>query len=951
MPKRIVLSFLIIVLQALVRPTVAAEPTTLPATWAWQPVARPTLPQVRDQAWGNQPIDQLVLARLEVAGLRPGPSADRRALVRRAYFDLIGLPPPAEVVESFVKDTAADAYEKLMDGLLASPHFGERWARHWMDLVRYAEGFGHEFDFPIAHAYEYRDYLIRAFNADVPYNQFVTEHIAGDLLPNPRLNPQSQFNESIIGTGFWWFGEQIHAPVDVRQNQADRIDNQIDVMAKTFLGLTVACSRCHDHKFDPIKQKDYYGLFGIVESSRRQEAMLDPHGTITRIASEIQSLRAQGDEVLRRAVSAPTNLVEAIKADSELGSAAKPSHPLFALATCPKDDKDFDQWRRDTLVKLTKAEHRSTESRTHSAVFKSFAQTGYKDWVRTGWAFAGEPTRPGNWDCSAADPDIVTTPSAHSGVLSNRLKGVLSSPSFIISKPALLYHVAGQGGRVRLVIDGYRMDQFSGLLFAGAIFEVKTAGEFVWRRQAQDVSRYVGQRAHIEIIDEGDEWVAVDEIRFADADAPLPQDPPSALCAAILNDPQVVSIDALSRAYASIIALALEDFANGKTDADQAQIISWLIRHHIVDIRSEKLADLTAIKAHIANLSNQVPEPMRAVAMLDADGFDERVFVRGNHGSLGEKTPRAFLSSLAGTDQPSIESGSGRMELARRMTDPSDPLLSRVMVNRLWHHLLGRGIVASVDDFGKMGERPSNPQLLDYLADDFRTHGWSIKRMIRQIMLSRTYQMSSRAADADAERQDPNNILLHRANLRRLEAEEIRDSMLAASGRLDLTMFGPSVDVHLTEFMEGRGKPKSGPLDGAGRRSIYLAVRRNFLSPMMLAFDAPAPFNTMGRRSVSNVPAQALMLMNDPFVLQQAKKWAGHIASQNELSARQRIAAMYETAFSRPATDREIDRAVQFMESQSKEMGIASVPSDLNPAAWTDLAHGLMNAKEFIFLN
>jgi hypothetical protein len=250
-----------------------------------------------------------------------------------------------------------------------------------------------------------------------------------------------------------------------------------------------------------------------------------------------------------------------------------------------------------------------------------------------------------------------------------------------------------------------------------------------------------------------------------------------------------------------------------------------------------------------------------------------------------------------------------------------------------------------------MGERPSNPELLDYLADEFRGDGWSVKRMIRQVMLSRTYQMSSRAADADAERLDPNNILLHRANLRRLEAEEIRDSMLAASGRLDLTMFGPSIDVYLTEFMEGRGRPKSGPLDGAGRRSIYLSIRRNFLSPMMQAFDAPTPFNTMGRRSVSNVPAQALMLMNDPFVLEQARRWASQIDEHKELSPRDRVAAMYQSAFSRPPTDREIDRAILFLENQSKERGFDSASTDLRPELWADLAHGLMNAKEFIFLN
>jgi hypothetical protein len=929
----------------------AAAPETLPATWAWEPVRRPELPVVHDKAWSQSPIDRLVLANLESTNLRPAPPADRTALIRRAYFDLIGLPPSAEAVSHFVNDPDQDSFAKVVDGLLANPHFGERWARHWMDLVRYAEGFGHEFDFPITHSYQYRDYLIRAFNSDVPYDQFVREHIAGDLLENPRHNPDTHFNESIIGTGFWWFGEQIHAPVDVRQHQGDRIDNQIDVMAKTFLGLTVACARCHDHKFDPIKQKDYYGLFGIVESSRRQEAMLDPGEKIATRATEIQRLRRQGDKILATAYKAsPDRLAKSLREISTGGPATQPAHALFALATLPDDAADFEKWRTRTIAALDVARKAADDSRRKSTLFKSFEKTGYKDWVATGWAFGTSPSPLGQWDATDKKSAFVTTRSAHSGLLASRLKGALYSPSFILTRPTLLYHVAGRGGQVRLVINGYRMDQFSGLLFAGAILDVKTGPEWVWRRQAQDVSRYVGHRAHIEIIDEGDGYVAVDEIRFADADSPLPQDPPSVLCECILKDPSVKSVDSLIAAYAKQTAIALDRLKDGTCDAEQARLISWLASHDSLDADADQLAQLSRLKRKIDTLARELPEPMRAVAMLDVNGFDERVFVRGNHGTPGDAAPRQFLLSLAGPHQPPIGAGSGRMDLARRMIDPSDPLLPRVMVNRLWHHLLGRGIVATVDDFGKMGERPSNPPLLDFLADDFTTHGWSVKRMIRQIVLSRTYQMSSRAADADAERLDPNNILLHRANLRRLEAEEIRDEILAASGRLDLTMFGPSVDVHLTEFMEGRGRPKTGPLDGDGRRSIYLAVRRNFLSPMMLAFDAPAPFNTMGRRSVSNVPAQALMLMNDPFVLQQARRWAGQVVSRKDVSVDERIAAMYRSAFSRPPTEKEIARAKAFLDAQAAARGDESAGAP-GVEGYADVAHALMNSKEFIFLD
>jgi hypothetical protein len=255
------------------------------ARWCWQPVKPQTPSAVKDADWPRQPLDRFILARLEEKGLAPAKPADRPALIRRAHFDLIGLPPTAEEVEAFVNDPSSKAFEKVVDRLLDSPHFGERWARHWMDLVRYAETFGHEFDYPIPHATLYRDYLIRALNADVPYNQLVVEHLAGDLLAEPRQHPTDGYNESIIGTGFWWFGEATHAPVDVKGDEAGRVDNQIDVMTKTFLGLTVACARCHDHKFDAISTKDYYALAGYLKSSRRQEAMLDPHGKIAKAAA------------------------------------------------------------------------------------------------------------------------------------------------------------------------------------------------------------------------------------------------------------------------------------------------------------------------------------------------------------------------------------------------------------------------------------------------------------------------------------------------------------------------------------------------------------------------------------------------------------------------------------------------------------------------------------------
>jgi hypothetical protein len=310
---------------------------------------------------------------------------------------------------------------------------------------------------------------------------------------------------------------------------------------------------------------------------------------------------------------------------------------------------------------------------------------------------------------------------------------------------------------------------------------------------------------------------------------------------------------------------------------------------------------LSSLVEQYRRIEATIPEPARVPTLTDGTGLDENVFVRGNHKTPGDIVPRRFLEALGGSPQTAFRQGSGRLELARAVTDRSDPLFARVMVNRVWLHLFGRGIVATPDDFGVLGQVPSHPELLDWLANWFRTEGnWSTKKLIKLLVTSSTYRMSSKVADALAEEKDPSNLLWHRMPVRRLEGESIRDAILALSGRLDGTMFGPPVPIHLTEFMEGRGRPgKSGPLDGNGRRSIYVEVRRNFLSPMMRAFDTPVPHSTVGRRTVSNVPAQSLILMNDPFVVGEAERWARRVLAKEDQMPEQRIREIYLAIFSR----------------------------------------------------
>jgi len=819
--------------------------------WSLQPVKDTQPPEVKDQAWSINPIDRFLLAKLEAKHIKPAGETDKQTLIRRLSFDLIGLPPKPEEVEAFVADASPDAYAKLVDRLLASPHYGERWGRHWLDLVRFSETSGHEFDYDIPLAYRYRDYVIRAFNADLPYNQFVVEHLAGDLLPEPRRDPQTGTNESVLATGFFRLHEGVHSPVDLKEDGASKYDNQIDVLGKAFLGLTIACARCHDHKFDAITTRDYYALNGILASSRHSLAFLDDPA---RIAPKLADLKAIRDQV------------------------ASICGPGIQRNTSP-------------------------DAGSSDIVFETFDKPTYDSWFVNGDAFGPGPTRPGDWRVLGEKVEALEPGVAHSGAISNRLRGVLRSKTFPLTKSHVHILAAGQGTRVNLVVDGF--EKIRAPIYGGLYRDVHS-DSFAWT--SIDAAQWVGHSAYIEIDDgatvdftgpqafvrDGRGWIAVDEIRFSDAP------PPPA---------------APRRSSAEFMPPA------------------------------EALEKLPPLLARYREVESSLPEPTLGQALTDGSGINSRVHVRGSTRILGEVAPRRFLevfSDPATASAPPPE-GSGRLELARRIVDPGNPLTPRVLVNRLWHHHFGRGIVPSVDDFGAMGREPTHPELLDHLASCFMASGWSIKAMHRLIVTSRAYRMSSQL-DPEADRLDPSNELWHRRDVRRLEAETIRDTILAVSGRLDPTLYGPSIAPHLTPFMEGRGRPgRSGPLDGDGRRSVYLNVRRNFLTPMLLAFDFPTPSSTMGRRNVSNVPAQALTLMNDPFLLAEARIWADRIRKDPAVPASESVDRMYREAFGRPPTVEEQTAALGFLDEQAQASG---KPND--PRAWADLAHVLFNVKEFV---
>ncbi len=961
--------------------------------WSFQPVKPVSPPDVKHTSWPAGDVDRFILARLEAKQLKPAPPADKETLARRLYFDLVGLPPTLQQLDEFLNDASPHAYEHLVDALLASRHFGERWARHWLDLVRYAETHGHEFDYPIVHAHEYRDYVIRAFNADVPYNQFVIEHVAGDILTDPRRHPTEQYNESVIGTGFWFLGEATHAPVDVRGDEAGRVDNQIDVFSKAFLGVTLACARCHDHKFDPITTQDYYGMAGFIQSSRRQEALLDPRGRIQQKLTESADARSRADEQLAKSfpsgheslsasiseyLLASRDVIKSGKKPEDVAIAAKlnaaailnrwvaalkdkqaaqPASPMFLWSSVLPLEADAQTLRKKLIGvdrRVQGIARQNAEVAQKSPTLADFSRNNLDNWYVTGHAFSEGATKASDFDLFTPQPTPLTTGVAHSGRAGRKLQGVIRSKTFELTTRFIDYHIAGKNAQVRLVVDGYHMDVFSALLFSGFTYKVDHGDALRWHRQ--DVSRYLGHRAYIEIIDHSDGFVAVDEIRFCDDNA-RPTDVATvstdilASLTPATNDSAQLDHKKIAHAIGKQVSRSLARRAAGKATNADIQLIAWLTTRDLLEMDAPSREQLAPAVDAVRQIDQQTPTPMKVIAIADGSGEDERIHIRGSHKNLGPHTPRRLLAAIAGHDQPPIENNSGRLELARRMTDPSNPFIARTIVNRLWHHLLGRGIVPSVDNFGKLGTEPSHPQLLDHLATQFIADGWSLKTAVKSIVMSNTYRMSSKPADAQAEAADPDNQLWHRMPIRRLQAEAIRDSILLVSGRLDRKHFGPPIDVHLTPFMTGRGRPKSGPLDGAGRRSIYTSVKRNFLPPMMLAFDTPIPFNSVGRRTVSNVPAQALILMNDEFVSQQSKLWAQQIVKRADLAPRERIEAMYRTAFSRGPSDSEANDALAFLNLQAQALGVSADRIADDERLWSDLCHILFNVKEFIYLN
>lgn len=1140
--------------------------------WCWQPITNPAPPNVADNHWPISTADRFILAALEASKLTPAPPAEKQALLRRVYFDLVGLPPTPEELAAFLNDSSPQAFEHVVDRLLNSVHFGERWGRHWLDLVRYAETRGHEFEPIIPNAWQYRDYVIRALNADVPYDQLLTEHLAGDLIkPRYRISDDpkaAKINEAVLGTGFWFLGEEVHSPVDIRKDETDRMDNRLDVMSKTFLGLTVACARCHDHKFDAISQRDYYALTGYLisgsyrqvrvqtaeqerqvaeqlaesrKNTRQQLAQsmlqaarptldkLDQYLLVAKQAVDggltVESSDSVGREIVfadfesdsygawkaegtafgsrpprkadntyeapldgfqgERLVNSHHNPSEGINSaatrDAQVGRLVSPpftiDHGLIrfqvgggahAAKTCVNlevdgkvvrtatgqnsgtlrteqwqvadlrgktarieivdsetggwghilvdqivfadepsrtvpakplaepvrqkleqlaGEKNLDieilgRWCRELLIAKSEKQHpfhslmsggNGVASVTPpeipaTALVVDFNAPQHSDLIQDGVSFGLRPVRTGElqftasgqpelkvptigaWERDQFWKDLKLAPGTEDdhGTMGawHRHGRMVRTPEFKFANKRLWYLVRGSV-RAYAVVNSHLI--VAGPLHGSLLREYKHA-DAQWHWVPHDLDLYTGHRVHVEFTPVDDADCAIAMVVQSDAAPALPNMVIDQPAGSALNQAQYHKAR-----FADLFANFAKwqgSEAEAPTTAD-ALLAAWIVQKRDLFAKRE---NFIAQERQIASLYDTYKQLAKTVewesqlapAMLDGNGIDELLLIRGNSNTPRDPVHRRFLEALGAPGVDKSDAGSGRLELAQQIIQ--SPLAARVAVNRVWHHLFGRGIVPSVDNMGVLGQAPTHPELLDHLATKFMEDGWSTKRLIKSLVLSRTYQMSSHPTEP-AETSDPNNLLWHRMPIKRLQGEVIRDSLLAVSGRLNRTPFGPSVPIHLTPFMEGRGRPGvSGPLDGNGRRSIYIAVRRNFLSPMMLAFDTPSPFSTVGRRTTSNVPAQALILMNDPLVIEMAKGWANELLKKSDQSIEQRIDSMYLQAFARTASPTEKAEAIAFLNAQGARLELPESQRQTSPQSWADLCHVMFNVKEFVFI-
>ena len=746
--------------------------------WAYKPVVRPDTPVVKNKEWVRNPIDAFILTKLEDKGLSPAPAADSLSMVRRVYYDLIGLPPTPEEVDAYLNDKSENKYEALIEKLLASPHYGEKWARHWLDLVRFAETNGFEFDQNKPYIWRYRDYVIDAFNKDKPYDQFMREQIAGDRMNDPTP-------ETLIATGYYRLNQYDTGAADRNLQKYEALDSILSTTGQVFLGMSIGCARCHDHKADPITHRDYYTMLAFFHN------FTDLSGAKTR-------------PITAQVPGASQGLAERQERESAMARQVYQFEQHFAVILAQKKGIKVSDLASSDLSDL--------KYRFYS----------------------------GKWDRLPEFDGLI-----------QETDGRIASNHFSLA-PAVRAESLG------LVFDGKLNVQQAGehiiYLECRGGMKLEIDGKPVFERLV------AGEHAVSEMVTLRNGLLPVRLEYFTGNDKP-----------------------ALKVAWSGpgFERRSLTDEkSTSKTD-----LAAEIKKHGLGYLSEEELGIYNRLIAEL-NQSRKAPKAAGVIevsAVTESGSNPTHVLIRGNPKSKGERVDPAFPEVLVPGGKQTPVTG-GRLALANWLADPANPLPARVMMNRLWQQHFGRAIVPSPNDFGKFGEQPTHPELLDWLASEFVAKGWKIKDMHRLIMTSNAYRMSSKG-DKKALAVDGANMLFWRYNMRRLTSDELRDSMLMVSGKLNLKMGGPSVYPPIPrEVLAGQARPGQGwkvsSPEEASRRSVYVFTKRSLLVPILANFDQADTDQSCPIRFTTTVPTQALALMNDQFSNDHAKLFAQRLMKE-----------------------------------------------------------------------
>ncbi len=776
------------------------------AFWSFRLAVKPEPPKVQNQNWLKSPIDAFVLAKLEESGLQPAPPADKRTLIRRLTYDLIGLPPTPQELNAFLADDAPDAFDKLVERLLNSTAYGVRWGRHWLDVVRYADSNGLDENLAFGNAWRYRDYVVDAFNNDKPFDRFLVEQLAGDLIKDAD-------QETKTATGFLMLGAKILAEPDREKLEMDTIDEQLDTMGKVFLGMTFGCVRCHDHKFDPIKQSDYYALAAIFKSTKTFDG---------------------------------TNM-GAIKHWHEHSFASD-----------------------EELLAIKATEKSIAEKKAAAAAFKSKATEVLHNDSRS---------KAVDYLLAAAKFDLETPLTDIEKI--GEAKGL---------HPHILHHC-------RRHLANRREDPVFGR----------------WHEFAY-TNNLVGMELHFRPL-------------FAEASAAIEAVRKTDPKAKTIDDPRLQAVHAALVDTAGFLAVPSQpQFAfDALTFAEYSRLCeeSRVFESEAADIHS-------VMGVTDGTINPELP-----------------IHIRGSHRNFGTNVARGFpevmLVSNAQVVLPADRSG--RLELAQWMATNQHPLTTRVFINRVWGWHFGTALVTSTENFGSLGDRPSHPDLLDWLANYFTECGWSTKALHRLILASNTYQMASSHPDDETPiLTDPENRLRWKFPLQRLDAEQIRDAVLAVSQRLDQTLRGKSISLRNRQFVFDHTSIDHTKYDSL-RRSLYLPIIRNNLYTLFEQFDFPDPTTPTGHRNSTTVAPQALLMMNSELIMDSAKAFAQRLSDHSNDSA-SRINLAYELAFGRQPTESELQRAIAFVNELRNDPNSSQVTQRL----WSIWCQALLASNEFIYI-